>query len=95
MIYLVTNNNNLVSNNTYKVITIEESLNLLEPLRVVGLDTETLGTEIWKGTLVLLQLGNKDVQVVIDCTTIDIKLYKNYLESDRVFIIHNAKFDLR
>lgn len=95
MIYLVTNNNNLVSNNTYKVITVEESLNLLEPLKIVGLDTETLGTEIWKGTLVLLQLGNKEFQVVIDCTTIDIKLYKNYLESDRVFIIHNAKFDLR
>ena len=52
MIYLVTNNNNLVSNNTYKVIIIEESLNLLEPLKIVGLDTETLGTEIWKGTLV-------------------------------------------
>lgn len=95
MIYLVTNNNNLVSNNTYKVITIEESLNLLEPLKIVGLDTETLGTEIWKGTLVLLQLGNKEFQVVIDCTTIDIKLYKDYLESDRLFIIHNAKFDLR
>lgn len=95
MIYLVTKNNNLVSNNTYKVITVEESLNLLEPLKIVGLDTETLGTEIWKGTLVLLQLGNKEFQVVIDCTTIDIKLYKNYLESDRVFIIHNAKFDLR
>lgn len=95
MIYLVTNNNNLVSNNTYKVITIEESLNLLEPLKIVGLDTETLGTEIWKGTLVLLQLGNKEFQVVIDCTTVDIKLYKDYLESDRLFIIHNAKFDLR
>lgn len=84
-----------MSNNTYKVITIEESLNLLEPLRIVGLDTETLGTEIWKGELVLLQLGNKDFQVVIDCTTTDIKLYKDYLESDRTFIIHNAKFDLR
>lgn len=95
MIYLVTNNNNLVSNNTYKVITVEESLNLLEPLKIVGLDTETLGIEIWKGTLVLLQLGNKKFQVVIDCTTIDIKLYKDYLESDRLFIIHNAKFDLR
>ena len=45
MIYLVTNNNNLVSNNTYKVITIEESLNLLEPLKIVGLDTETSGLD--------------------------------------------------
>lgn len=27
--------------------------------------------------------------------TIDVKQYKDYLESDRLFIIHNAKFDLR
>lgn len=33
--------------------------------------------------------------MVIDCTTINVKDYKEYLESNRLFIIHNAKFDLR
>ena len=84
MIYLVTNNNNLVSNNTYKVITIEESLNLLEPLKVVGLDTETSGLDPYTKELLSLQLGCYEFQVVIDCTTIDIQEYKSYLESLKI-----------
>lgn len=79
----------------YKNISVRESLELLSTLKVVGLDSETRGTEIWQGQLLLLQLGNKHFEVVIDCTTIDVKLYKEFLESDRLFIIHNAKFDLR
>lgn len=79
----------------FKCISVEESLKLLEELKVVGLDSETKGTEIWQGTLLFLQLGNKEFQVVIDCLTVDVKKYKNFLESDRLFIIQNAKFDLR
>lgn len=97
MIYFVTGQRELFEfpNAKYKCISVEESLTILEPLRVVGLDTETTGTEIWQGKLLTLQLGNKENQVVIDCMTIDVKQYKDYLESDRLFIIHNAKFDLR
>lgn len=95
MIYLVTNNNNLVSNNTYKVITIEESLNLLEPLKIVGLDTETSGLDPYTKELLSLQLGCYEFQVVIDCTTVDILLYKKYLESDRLFLGWNLKFDIK
>ena len=97
MIYFVTGQGELFEfpDARYKCISVEESLKILEPLRVVGLDTETTGTEIWQGKLLTLQLGNKENQVVIDCMTIDVKQYKDYLESDRLFIIHNAKFDLR
>lgn len=97
MIYFVTSQRELFEfpDAKYKCISVEESLKILEPLRIVGLDTETTGTEIWTGKLLLLQLGNKENQVVIDCLTIDVKQYKDYLESDRLFIIHNAKFDLR
>lgn len=97
MIYFVTGQRELFEfpNAKYKCISVEESLKVLEPLRVVGLDTETTGTEIWQGKLLTLQLGNKENQVVIDCMTTDVKQYKDYLESDRLFIIHNAKFDLR
>lgn len=97
MIYFVTGQRELFEfpDAKYKCISVEESLKILEPLRVVGLDTETTGTEIWQGKLLTLQLGNKENQVVIDCITIDVKQYKDYLESDRLFIIHNAKFDLR
>ncbi len=97
MIYFVTGQGELFEfpDAKYKCISVEESLKILEPLRVVGLDTETTGTEIWQGKLLTLQLGNKENQVVIDCMTTDVKQYKDYLESDRLFIIHNAKFDLR
>ena len=97
MIYFVTGQRELFEfpDAKYKCISVEESLKILEPLRVVGLDTETTSTEIWQGKLLTLQLGNKENQVVIDCMTINVKQYKDYLESDRLFIIHNAKFDLR
>lgn len=97
MIYFVTGQRELFEypDAKYKCVSVEESLRILRPLRVVGLDSETTGTEIWQGKLLTLQLGNKENQVVIDCLTIDVKLYKSYLESDRLFIIHNAKFDLR
>ena len=97
MIYFVTGRRELFEfpDVKYKCISVEESLRILEPIQVVGLDTETTGTEIWQGKLLTLQLGNKENQVVIDCMTTDVKQYKDYLESDRLFIIHNAKFDLR
>lgn len=95
MIYLVTAQNQLFDNETYKIISVEESLRLLNPLTVVGLDTETEGFSPFLKKLLLLQLGNRDFQIVIDCTTIDIKLYKEYLESDRLFIGWNLKFDVK
>lgn len=94
-IYLVTGQGQLFDNDTYKIIGVEESLRLLEPLTVVGLDTETKGLNPHTGTLLTLQLGNRDIQVVIDCTTIDILHYKNYLESNRLFLFWNARFDLK
>lgn len=95
MIYLVTKNKELFDNNLYKIIDIEESLRLLNTLKVVGLDTETEGFSPFLKKLLLLQLGNKNFQIVIDCTTIDIKLYKDYLESNRLFIGWNLKFDVK
>lgn len=43
MIYLVTKQESLFENEDYKVISVEESLRLLNPLTIVGLDTETEG----------------------------------------------------
>ena len=95
MIYLVTNQRTLFESENYKIISVEESLRLLNPLTIVGLDTETQGFSPFLKKLLLLQLGNKDFQVVIDCTTVDVTLYKEYLESDRLFIGWNLKFDVK
>ena len=95
MIYLVTRQQELFTNEIYKIVSVEESLELLKPLTIVGLDTETEGFDPYTKNLLLLQLGCFDFQVVIDCTTIDIQLYKDYLESDRLFLGWNLKFDLK
>lgn len=95
MIYFVTRNLELFDNNTYKIIGIEESLSLLSTLSEISADTETEGLDEYTKNLISVQLGNKDFQVVIDCKTIDIALYKELFESSRVFIFWNALFDLR
>ena len=47
-------------------------------------------------SLLCAQFGNDkaDIRIVVDCTTVDIKLFKEILESKRV-IGHNLKFDLQ
>lgn len=95
MIFLVSKNKELFDNEIYKIISVKKSLELLDPLRIVGLDSETSSLRVHEGKLLSLQLGCLEFQVVIDCTTVDILLYKNYLESDRLFVGHNLKFDLQ
>ncbi len=95
MIYLVTSQERLFEASEYCIISVERSLELLEPLEIVGFDTETTGLDPWADSLLLVQLGNFDFQVVIDCTTVNITRYKEYLESSRLFIGCNLKFDLR
>ena len=95
MIYFVTNQMQLFESKNYKIIDVEESLRLLNTITIVGIDTETQGFSPFLKKLLLLQLGNRDFQVVIDCTTVDVTLYKEYIESDRLFIGWNLKFDVR
>lgn len=95
MIYLVTKTRELFNSSSYKIIGVEESLALLNPLKIVGVDTETKGINCHTGQLLSLQLGCSDFQIVIDCTTIDIIAYKEFLESDRLFLFWNARFDLK
>lgn len=95
MIYLVTNEPYLFPNQNIQVVSVQESLEILRPLKVVGLDTETSGLDSHTKNLLLVQMGCRDFQVVIDTRSIDIRLYKEYLESDRLFLLWNAKFDLQ
>jgi len=95
MIYLVSTTRFLFNAPDIKPVSVQESLQILEPLKIVGLDTETTGLDPYTKELKLVQLGCKDFQVVIDTTTVDIVRYKGYLESNRLFLLWNAKFDLK
>lgn len=101
MIYFVTkqlnfqNEESLLQHNI-QYISVEESLKQLNSLDIIGVDTETEGFDPYLKNVLLLQLGNKQKQFVIDCTTVNIKEYKSLLESeDKLFLLQNASFDLR
>lgn len=94
MIYLVTKQMDLFDNSIYKIISAEESLNMLKGLTVIGFDTETTGLDAHSDKVIMLQLGNSDFQIDIDTNTIDINLYKHILEDETIVKVGaNLKFD--
>lgn len=78
----------------YSMATVEESLEYLEQLDIIGFDTETRGLDPFTKELLSMQLGDQEKQYVVDCQSVDPRLYKKVLES-KMLIMHNAKFDLR
>ena len=94
MIYLVTNQQSMFNSVGYSLASIEESLEYLNTLDIIGFDTETMGMDPYNCQLLSMQLGDNDKQYVIDCTTVDPSEYKEILEKKEL-IMHNAKFDLR
>lgn len=96
MIYLVTRQQELFTNDTYKLISIQESLDMMESWEVVQFDTETNGRDCHINKLLCIQFGNKkaSIQIVVDCSTIDILNYKDVLET-KFIVGQNLKFDLK
>jgi DNA polymerase-1 len=78
---------------------LEKMFEDISHVSVVGVDTETTGFDPFKNRLLTLQIGNRDVQYVIDFEAI--RNRENVLDKLREFfkntlcIFHNAKFDLR
>ena len=96
MIYLVTREQKLFENPEYKTISVEESLQLMEDCKILQYDSETTGRDARICDILCVQFGNKekDFQIVVDCTTIDITIYKDILENT-LLVGQNLKFDLQ
>ena len=98
MIYFVTNQQQLFPNPIYKLISVEESLKLIDSFgKAVQFDLETDGRDAHINNILLAQFGsflNEETQVVVDCTTVDICSYKKLLE-EKLLIGQNLKFDLQ
>ena len=96
MIYLVTLQQQLFQNEAYSLMTVEESLGMMQNWSVVQLDTETNGRDAHLCDFLCVQFGNDkdDARIVVDCTTVDVRKYKDILES-KMCILQNAKFDLQ
>jgi DNA polymerase I-like protein with 3'-5' exonuclease and polymerase domains len=93
MIYLITNQKSAFTPVGYSMSTVSESLEYLNQLQEIGVDTETRGFDPYTKELLSLQLGDDKKQYVIDASTVDIRLYKELLES-KLLLLQNAKFDL-
>ena len=95
-IYLVTANQQLFESNVYKIISVEKSLEIMKDWKMIQVDTETDGTYAKLNKLLCAQFGNIEgtIQIVVDCTTIDIRHYKSLMES-KFLIFQNGKFDLQ
>ena len=84
MIYLVSGQQQLFESNNYKIISLEESLELIKNWKIYQYDSETTGRDSHINEILFIQIGNIDgtIQLVIDATTIDITKYKDYLETN-------------
>lgn len=72
---------------------VNEALEVLSTCELLQVDTETIGNYM-DGYIYTLQLGDGNVAFVVDCTTIDILLFKNLLET-KTLLLQNAKYDLK
>lgn len=96
MIYLVTTQQKLFDRDEFKTISVEESLTLMKDWNIIQYDSETDGKDAHLCKLLCAQFGNdrNDCRIVVDTCTIDIKRYKDILES-KMLVGHNLKFDLQ
>lgn len=82
--------------NEIQTATIEECAAYCKDKDVLGVDTETEGFDFTCRKMIMLQIGDKERQYVIDTRVVDITLLKPILEShDIIKIFHNAKFDYK
>ena len=96
MIYLITNQQQLFSDITSDIEfgTVDQLLNYFKSHKEIEVDTETTGLDCHTDKLISIQFGDRYNQFVVDLITVDIKLFKNLLET-KLLLFQNAKFDLK
>lgn len=96
MICLVTGQQELFENNLYKIITVEESLRLLDSCNILQYDSETNGKDCHISKLLCFQFGNKEknIQIVVDASTVSPIIYKKIFET-KYLIMQNGAFDIK
>lgn len=96
MIYLCTKQQQLFQSSLYSIIEVKAAIEIIKSWGVIQFDTETSSKDPHIGKLLCAQFGNDrtDIRIVVDCSTIDILLFKEILEN-KLLIGHNLKFDLQ
>lgn len=98
MIYLISNQSNLYSNEFIN-ISVEESIDILDSFEIFGLDTETKGLDVFTKEVLLLQIGDFNNQVLYDIASFGGKIPEPVVvflnNTMKVVILQNAKFDCK
>ena len=94
MIFLVSKQETLFESERYEIMSVEASLKEISTWDIVQYDCETSGRNPHLCEVLSAQFGNKarNIQIVVDCATIDLALYKEILET-KLLVGHNLKFD--
>ena len=74
---------------------VEKIVPEIDAMPIIGVDTETTGLDPFESDLLLLQGGNLDKQYVIDARKCSLEPLRPILESQKVKVLHNAKFDYK
>lgn len=79
-------------------LSIQDSLDIIKTWEYIQFDLETSGNDAHISDILIMSFGNidKTMQIMVDCATIDPKLYKGILEDPNKLIIgQNLKFDFQ
>ena len=88
--------NALLNVSKIQTVSLEDCVSYCKDKPVLGVDTETEGFDFTCKKMIMLQIGDKDRQYVIDTRTVDVTPLKDILEDEKIIkIFHNAKFDYK
>jgi DNA polymerase I-like protein with 3'-5' exonuclease and polymerase domains len=96
MVYFISNQTSLQAYEDIQLTSLEYLFEYFKLKKIIGVDTETEGFDVYQDKVLLIQFGDRDHQFVVDTTTINLKVFKEFLEDkSKIFLYHNAKFDLK
>jgi DNA polymerase I-like protein with 3'-5' exonuclease and polymerase domains len=93
MYYLI-GNKPLINSEDIKLSTVKDCLEYFDNIEEIAVDTETEGKDPHNKKILSLQLGTPERQYFIDARVINLKQFKNLLQTKKV-ILHNSKFDYK
>lgn len=94
MIYFI-GKEELFASDKYQKATLEDLLKWIEGKKRISVDTETEGFFDFKNRVIMLQIGDRQDQFVIDTRCTDVAILKKYFEDPNVEkLFWNAKFDI-
>jgi DNA polymerase I-like protein with 3'-5' exonuclease and polymerase domains len=98
MVYFISNQQSVIKydDTLIQSTTVEHVLDYFTKSKYdsIAVDTETEGRDSHVKKIISLQLGTPEHQFVIDVRNVNIKLFKDLLETN-LLLMHNAKFDYK